>query len=139
MDIVITAIHCDVSDAVKDYAHDKVQRLDKFFVKARKTDVNIHAEPGKNIVELICSAKNQNFYVHVTSEGSIREAIDLAVDKMAKQLRRFKGRVRSHKGKENRQKLVEDLQRTVGDLSARIEAISNDDDDLTYEEALDED
>lgn len=136
MDIVITAIHCELSDTVKDYAREKVSRLDRFFDKARKVKVAIHASPGKNEVELNCiPSKGQAFTVAVTAEGSVREAIDLACDKMARQLRRHKDRLRGFKGKSKRKKVVRDLQQQMQALSARLEAL---DDEITYEDAVKE-
>ena len=118
MEIVITAIHCDVSEAVRDYAREKIARLDKFFDKTRKTAVTIHAEPGNNEVELICHATGGHvFTVHVVAEESVREGIDLAIDKMGKQLKRYKDRLRGHKGKDKRKKLVRDLRRITQRLS----------------------
>lgn len=123
MDIAISAINSEVSEAVKEYAREKVARLDRFYDKARKTDITIHAEPRNNWVELICHATQGHvFTVHVTAEESVREAVDLAVEKMGKQLRRFKGKVRSHKGADNRKKLVRDMKRITQRLSAIVEA-----------------
>lgn len=134
MEISITAIHCEISDAVKDYVREKVGKLDKFFRKERRTEVNLHTEEGNHHVELICNAdKGHVFTVHVRSENSVHEAIDLAQEKMAKQLRRHKGRVRSHKGKSNRMKLVESMQ----DIARRMDE-SKDSDDKSFEEVLDE-
>ncbi len=130
MDIAITAIKSEVSDTVKEYAREKISRLDRFYDKARKTDVTIHAEPKNNWVELICHAtKGRVFTVHVTAEEGIREAIDLAVAKMGKQLRRFKGKIRSHKGADRRQKLVRDIKRITARLSQLVEMTENDEDD----------
>jgi len=149
VDIVITAIHCEVSDAVKDYAREKVDRLEKYFDRARKISVNIHAEQGRNEVELICTAgRGHVLTVHVTSEESVREAIDLAVDKMGTQLRKLKDKVRGHKGRDNRKKLVRDIRKItmrlnqlaeLDDESGRLPAVGLDDDgDDTYEDAKDD-
>jgi len=122
VDIAITAINSEVSDTVKEYAREKVERLDRFYDKARKTDITIHAEPRNNWVELVCHATQGHvFTVHVTAEESVREAIDLAVEKMGKQLRRFKGKVKSHKGPDNRKKLVRDIKRITARLSQLVE------------------
>lgn len=150
MDITITAIHCEVSEAVKDYARDKIDRLEKFFDRARKTAINIHAEHGNNEVELICSAgRGHVLTVHVVSEESVREAIDLATDKMAKQLRKLKDRVKGHKGRDNRKKLVRDIRKitmrlnqlsALDDESGKLPVVATDDDDFdTYEDVKDSD
>jgi putative sigma-54 modulation protein len=119
VDIHITAIHSEVSDSVKAYAREKVAKLEKFFDKARKTEVHIHAERENNDVELVCfGAKNHVFTVHVTAEQSVREAIDLAVDKMATQLRRHKEKIKSHKGAENHKKLARDVKRVTQRIAA---------------------
>lgn len=123
MEIVITAIHCEVSESVKDYVREKVAKLDKYFVKERKTAVTIHAEQGNNDIELICHAHQHTFTVHVNAEESVQEGIDLAVDKMSKQLRRFKGKVKSHKGRDRRQKLSRDIKNVTQRLQ-KLEAIA---------------
>ncbi|MCK6438761.1 MAG: ribosome-associated translation inhibitor RaiA [Planctomycetes bacterium] len=113
MEIVITAIHSEISSSVKSYARDKVSRLDKYFDKAKKTNVNIHAEPGNYDVELICNANHHTFTVNVHTKESVQEAIDLAVDKMSTQLKRSKGKLKGHKGKERRKKLAKDIKRVT--------------------------
>lgn len=123
MEILITAIHSEISDSVKDYARDKIAKLDKYFDKARKTQVNIHAESGNYDVELICNADHHTFTVNVHATESIQEAIDLATDKMSKQLRRYKGKVKSHKGKDRRQKLARDIKRVTQRLQ-KLEVIA---------------
>lgn|GEM_PF-1734377 len=134
MEISITAIHCEVEESVKDYVREKVGKLDKYYDKARRTEVSLHVEDGNHEVELVCNSDSgQTFTVHVKSNNSIREAIDLAQEKMAKQLRRYKSRVRSHKGKSNRLKLVQDMQR----IASRLDEVKETD-DKSFEEALEE-
>lgn len=134
MEISITAIHCELEDSVKDYVREKVGKLDKFFDKARRTEVALHVEEGNHEIELICSADTGNtFTVHLKSQNSIQEAIDLAQEKMAKQLRRYKSRLRSHKGKSNRLKVVQEMKR----IATRLDELKESD-DQSFEDALEE-
>ena len=125
-------MHCTISDAIKTYAREKIEKFEKYFDGAKRTDIMIHAEEGANKVELVCTAKGSKvFTVNVLTEQSVREAIDLAAEKMGRQLRRHKERLRGHKGKDKREKLVRDIKRItrkLGDVSQI--------DDTTYEDAL---
>lgn len=132
MEITIAAIHCEVSESTKDYLREKISKLDKYFNRARTTDVKIHAETGDYQIELNCFASDgHQFSVQVRSENSINEAIDLAHDKMAKQLRRYKDKLKSHKGR-NREKLVRDIKR----VTQRLEQIADGDAEVDLEEEI---
>lgn len=136
MEITIAAIQCEVSESIKDYAREKFGKLERYFDRARTTEVAIHAERGNYSVELnIWASNGRSFSVHVTTEESIEEAIDLANDKMAKQLRRYKDKLKGRRQRGGRDKLVRDIKRVTQRLEAIVEA---GEDDIDLRAALDD-
>ena len=90
MNISTTFRHMTGTEAVKQYAHDKVGKLQRFLRQNMRADVTLSVEGNQHIAEL-----------HVTSgpthlHGSERSkdmyaSIDLVVDKLERQIRSVKG------------------------------------------------
>src|SRR5690554_6203103 len=92
----------DITDAIKAYAEDKLNRLDRFTdqVIDAKVVMSYHsgrAEPAKVEVQL----NVPNGMVRAEESGlDSYAAIDLVVDKLERQLKRYKGRQLSRRGEE---------------------------------------
>jgi putative sigma-54 modulation protein len=91
----------ELPEAVRTYAEQKVMRLDRHF--DRIIDAHMELAPaGKKSVMPVQVAELR---VHVNggilkgkvSARSVREAVDLVVDKVDEQLRRRKERIKGHK------------------------------------------
>ena len=90
MNITTTFRHTTGTDAVKQYAHDKVGKLQKFLRQTMRADVTLTIDGKFHVAEL-----------HVTSgpthlRGSERTqdmyaSIDMVVDKLERQIRSVKG------------------------------------------------
>lgn len=95
MQVDITGVN--ISNVVEDYISKKVSRLDKFFGKADKANVELHhyksRKDGKNFrVEITVDVARK--FVRGEEYGqSFEEACDLAVEKVEKQLRRYKNKL----------------------------------------------
>ena len=93
----------DVTDAMRSYAEDKLAKLDRFsdqIVDARVVmsyDDRIGGVPAKVEVQL----NVPNGMVRAEERGAdTYAAIDLVVDKLERQLKKFKGRLLAKRGKE---------------------------------------
>ena len=97
-DISVTGRNVLVTDAMQQYAIDKIAKIDRF--SNRVVDVNVVMDIQKleHRVDIIMkvdqivirsSACNDNMYA----------SIDKAVDRLKAQLRRYKGRIRDHQAK----------------------------------------
>lgn len=96
MQIQITAKNIDLTEAIKKYAEKKVGRLEKYFDNI--TEANVLLEVQKNIhkVEVLLSAKGVMMKGLEKSED-LYASIDLATDKIEKQLIKYKEKLKAKK------------------------------------------
>ncbi|MCB9727620.1 MAG: ribosome-associated translation inhibitor RaiA [Deltaproteobacteria bacterium] len=89
--------HMDSTEALKNHTLDKLQRLSRY----EDHELDIHAiysvEKRHMTVEFTVTGNSHTFVCRETRED-MYEAIDLAVDKLDRQLRRDKTRRKHHKG-----------------------------------------
>ncbi len=97
MKVEVTARHMEVTDLVKDYAYEKVERLEKFFDNVRKMEVILDKEKTNErySAEMIASATKGQVLVCHSTDISATAALDMVADKMERQLTRFKEKLRS--------------------------------------------
>lgn len=98
MNVVITGRHFDVTNPIKAYATEKIQRLEKFFPKILEAHIILTVEKYRRIVEITLIGK------HLTVTGKETTAdmyasIDKALETIDKQLRKFSERMKEHKKK----------------------------------------
>ncbi|MBI4569583.1 MAG: ribosome-associated translation inhibitor RaiA [Planctomycetes bacterium] len=99
MKIDISSRNHKVSESTKEYAAEKVSRLSRYFEGVHKCEVILQEEANRNRVELIVSAALGNTFVAHEAHEDMYAAIDLALDKMEKQLRRFKEKLKGHRAR----------------------------------------
>jgi putative sigma-54 modulation protein len=97
-DITVTGRHVLVTDAMKDYAIDKIVKIDRF--NARIIDVNIVMDIQKldHRVDITLKVDHVFIKASATSEN-MYASIDKAVDKIETQVRRYKDRINEHQKK----------------------------------------
>jgi putative sigma-54 modulation protein len=113
MKLKIVAKHDKIADALKDYAEDKIDRLDHFFDRINSINVLLDKQGNNNRceIEIAAARGGHHFVASVTNDDDMHAAIDLCVDKSERQLNKFKEKVRGHKGTEARKKLGRDIKR----------------------------
>ena len=95
----LTGRHCELSDALKDYATRKAERLQRRFDGIHNIEMILSVEGGKPKAEIIVSAVRGQKCVAATTHEDLFGAIDLVVDKIDRQVKRLKGRLREHHGR----------------------------------------
>jgi ribosomal subunit interface protein len=104
MDVSVTARNCEVSDRYRAHAVDKLSRLEKHDHRIIRIHVEVDCEPnprqhkGAVHVELTAYSKGPVIRAEACAEDKMG-ALDLAVDKMAAQMRRAADRRRVHRGR----------------------------------------
>lgn len=98
MNVVITGRHFDVTNPIKAYATEKIQRLEKFFPKILEAHIILTVEKYRHIAEITLIGK------HLTVTGKETTAdmyasIDKALETIDKQLRKFSERMKEHRRK----------------------------------------
>ncbi|NOZ61939.1 MAG: ribosome-associated translation inhibitor RaiA [Calditrichaeota bacterium] len=89
MRVTFTARHYKSSPRLKEYAESEVQRLEKFFDGIISCEIVLDYQKDIQIAEINVIVHGQQLTVMEKSE-EIRKSIDLAVDKMERQLKRYK-------------------------------------------------
>jgi putative sigma-54 modulation protein len=98
MNIITTFRQMDGSDAVKNYAQEKIGKLQKFLREAMRADVTLSVDGSDHVADV--HIKSGHVSVHGSeSSDDMYASIDLVVDKLEAQIRSDKGKSdRSRRG-----------------------------------------
>ncbi len=98
MQIKISARHGHLSDATQDFIREKAQRLLRFFERLTSIEVTVDLKNDTHkMVEFLVSAEHKHDFVARETNNDILAAVDLVVDKLEGQLRRYKEKVQDHR------------------------------------------
>ena len=97
MAIVVKGKNLDVSDALRDYVERKIERLDRYLTNIDEARVDLtvaHAKSAQDRQVAQITLRGSNGMVLRSEERSsdMRASIDAALDKMSRQIRRYKGK-----------------------------------------------
>jgi putative sigma-54 modulation protein len=90
MNIAITFRHLESTESLKDYANEKVGRIQKFLRKPMKANVTLSVLKGEQIAEVIVNAGSEHYTAKDTSEN-MYASLDRVVDKLLHQIEHAKG------------------------------------------------
>ncbi len=114
MKITITAKHVKVTAAMKEYAEDKMDRLERYFDRILNIRVLLDRDGDNNVCEIeVSTAKHNHFVATVKDDADMHAAVDLCLDKVERQLKKIKEKLKGHKGAEARKKLGRDVKRVT--------------------------
>jgi putative sigma-54 modulation protein len=96
MQITTTFRHIESSDALKSYAQEKLERVQKYIDEPIVAQVFLTVEKIRHIAEVTITAKG--ITIKASEEtNDMYAAIDAVVDKIERQLRKYKERIKEHK------------------------------------------
>jgi len=95
MQLTITGHHVEVTPALRAYTTEKMQRLSRHFDQVVSVDVILNVEKLEQIAEATVNAGGRRLHAAETSED-MYAAIDGLTDKMDRQVRRLKDKLRDH-------------------------------------------
>lgn len=96
MQINISARHIDLTPALADYVRKKVEKCQKYFDHLVWAQVILSVEKYRQVAELVIHASKTTFRAKEESVD-LYAAVDLTVDKMDKQLRKYKEIAKIHR------------------------------------------
>jgi putative sigma-54 modulation protein len=96
MRIRVTSRHVDVDAALKAYIEEKISRLAHYFDRVDEAHVVLEAEGHRRIADVTVHASRAVISSEQSAED-LRSAFDRAFEKVERQIRRHKGRVRDRK------------------------------------------
>lgn len=114
MRITITAKHVRVTQAMKDYAKEKLEKLDRYFDRIESIRVILDKDGMDNVCEIaIRTAMHNELVAMVHNQDDMHAAVDLCLDKCHRQLKKIKEKARGHKGADKRKKLGRDVKKVT--------------------------
>lgn len=117
MDVVVSSRNCEVSERFREHVADKLTRLEKHDHRIIRVDVLLAKEarprePERNVrIELTARSKGPIVRAEASAEDKMA-ALDLAVDKMAAQMRRAADRRKVHRGQHKPESVREAMARS---------------------------
>jgi ribosomal subunit interface protein len=118
VDVVVSSRHCEVSDRFREHVEEKLTRLEKHDHRIIRVDVLIekevrNREPERAVrVELTAKSKGPVVRAEASAEDKMA-ALDLALDKMAAQMRRAADRRKVHRGQHKPESVGEAMARST--------------------------
>ncbi|HHH46568.1 MAG TPA: ribosome-associated translation inhibitor RaiA [Thiotrichales bacterium] len=99
MQIILTGHHVDITDALRQYVNTKMERLERHFDHVTDTHVVLSVEKQRQKAEATMHVSGGRIFADNTEED-MYAAIDGLVDKLDRQLVKFKERLKDHHRKE---------------------------------------
>ena len=99
MQISVVGRHLEMTEAIKQYASDKVSKLPRYYDRVTQIEVIADRGPDNHQVDVelrVFVERHDPFIVKVQHED-LYAGIDLAVSKMERQLTDHKEKLRNHK------------------------------------------
>jgi len=94
----ITGKHIEMTDALRNYAQQKVSRLPRYYNSINKIEVVVDGNQGlKRSVEIIASAEHNKVFIAREAGEDTYTCIDRVVHKLERQLKKAKGKERDNK------------------------------------------
>lgn len=126
MEVVVTGRHCEISDRFREHAAEKLTRLEKHDHRIMRVHVEVDCEPNPRQhdrsvhVELTAFSKGPVIRAEAAADDKMG-ALDLALDKMASQMRRAADRRRVHRGQKTPVSVGQALADTPAPMATTVE------------------
>ena len=100
MHVSITFRHMESSESISDYAKKKMEKLEKYLIEPIEIHFVMSVEKIRHIAEVTINANGVTIKGE-ESTGDMYSAIDLVIDKIGRQVKKHKEKLKSHKGNPN--------------------------------------
>ncbi|MFH0910693.1 MAG: ribosome-associated translation inhibitor RaiA [Planctomycetota bacterium] len=101
MQVHISGVHFDLSDPIRSYTAEKAGKLGRIFDGITEIEILLKGDKRKFHCEMILHISNKPDIVIDVADDNMYAAVDLAVDKGQRQLRRLKEKLRGHRSLSN--------------------------------------
>ena len=100
MQISVTGRHLEITDAIRDYTHERLQHALLDYPRIESVHVILDVEKYRHMAEVVVQAPNHVRVEAREESADMYASIDGAVEKAATQLRRHRDKVTDHKSRE---------------------------------------
>lgn len=97
MQLSVTGRHIQITPTMKEYAEEKAGKLVRFYDRIESIDVILDHESSMFRVEIVVRADHKHTFVAHENAPDFHAAIDLAGDKLGRQLTKHKEQFRNRK------------------------------------------
>jgi ribosomal subunit interface protein len=97
MNVSITTRHCSVSERTRGEAVERLERLQRYEPRLAEAEVEFDDDHGTKQVETRIFVAGSHSIVAHGSGDTFRTALDRSIDRLTRQLKRRRERVREHK------------------------------------------
>jgi len=98
MNIVVNGRHMEITDALKSYASEKVSKVDKYLPEGTEAVVTLEVEKFRHKAEVQLKVNGILIQAHEETE-EMYASIDKVMDKIGRQVRKYKEKLKGHKGR----------------------------------------
>ena len=118
MDIIVTFRHMEPTESLKAYAEDKLSKIKKYLDFPIEAHVVLAVEKFRHVADVTLSV-NGTRIKGVEETGDMYSAIDQVMDKIEKQVKRYRSKIRNRRPENRKGKDIHDMEVTeeVTDLS----------------------
>jgi putative sigma-54 modulation protein len=97
LDISITGRHIEMTESMTQFTREKVSRLQRLYDRIEAIGVVAEHRPPRFWAEIVLRTDHKHTFVAQVEAEEFHEAVDLAIDKMERQLREHKEKLRNRK------------------------------------------
>lgn len=97
MQIKITTRHGHLTEELQEHIRQKADKLTHFFQRLMMIEVLVDFQNDEMMVEFLVSAEHKHDFVASERNKDLLAAVDLVLDKLEKQVRKYKEKVQDHR------------------------------------------
>ena len=97
MQIKISARHGHLSDETQRFIEEKANKLLHIFSRIMLIEVTVDVSKEDKVVEFVVTLENKHELVAREHSKDVATAVDLVLDKLGQQLRKYKEKVQDHR------------------------------------------
>lgn len=99
MNLNISGHHLDLTDALRNYVHTKMRRVERHFDHVIDAEVVLEVEKLRHKAEATLQLSGRTLHAEAV-EGDMYAAIDVMIDRLDRQIRKFKEKITDHHNRE---------------------------------------
>lgn len=96
MQVIVSARHCEVTDQLREVVETQFRRLSRFEPRVSRVEVTLLEEKNHCEVEATLSVEGADLLYASAHAPDFRTAVDRAVDRLGRQLRKVRSRRKNH-------------------------------------------
>lgn len=100
MQLNLTGHHIEITDSLRQYVNEKMERVERHFDKVTNTHVILTVENVRHKAEATVNMSGNNIFAEST-ENDMYAAIDGLIDKLDRQVKKHKEKITNHHQKQS--------------------------------------